>query len=198
MVDELDLLQTTKQAVLYNLFDWPRSPNSPLILIAIANTMDLPEKVFTRKIKSRVGQKRIVFNAYNVNQLKEIINTRLNGSKIINEDAIEFCARKVNNMNGDARRALDICRHAIATLEEMKLKSPSDSKFVTLDLIKKVCKELFDSSIYSIFIQNFTLHEILALLCIRKRSHLNGLPETSFIEVRFLNYLIFGTFYETC
>jgi len=44
LIDELDALLTKKQQLLYNIFDWPSRPNSNLIIISIANTMDLPER----------------------------------------------------------------------------------------------------------------------------------------------------------
>ncbi len=42
LVDELDLLWNRKQSVLYNIFEWPNSVHSKLVILAIANTMDLP------------------------------------------------------------------------------------------------------------------------------------------------------------
>lgn len=54
LVDELDRLWTRKQTVMYNLFDWPSKKNSKLIVIAIANTMDLPERMMMNRISSRL------------------------------------------------------------------------------------------------------------------------------------------------
>jgi len=45
LIDELDALMTKKQTLLYNLFDWPCHNNSRLLVISIANTMDLPERM---------------------------------------------------------------------------------------------------------------------------------------------------------
>ena len=42
LVDELDLLWNRKQSVLYNIFDWPFNAQAKLVVLAIANTMDLP------------------------------------------------------------------------------------------------------------------------------------------------------------
>ena len=42
LVDELDLLWNRKQSVLYNIFEWPNNKFSKLVILAIANTMDLP------------------------------------------------------------------------------------------------------------------------------------------------------------
>ena len=54
LLDELDQLVMAKQTVLYNLFNWPTLPNSRLIVIAIANTMNLAD-MLPNKIQSRVG-----------------------------------------------------------------------------------------------------------------------------------------------
>lgn len=56
LMDELDLLVTKKQTVMYNFFDWPSRPHSKLIVVAIANTMDLPERLMSNKIASRMGK----------------------------------------------------------------------------------------------------------------------------------------------
>lgn len=53
-VPQLDLLTTRKQDVLYNLFDWPTKPRSKLVVLAIANTMDLPERVMMNRVSSRL------------------------------------------------------------------------------------------------------------------------------------------------
>jgi len=45
LVDELDALITQKQTLLYNLFEWPCNNTSRLLVISIANTMNLPERL---------------------------------------------------------------------------------------------------------------------------------------------------------
>ena len=55
LVDELDQMITKKQDVIYNFFNWPHVAHSRLIVIAIANTMDLPERELSGKIRSRLG-----------------------------------------------------------------------------------------------------------------------------------------------
>ena len=56
LMDELDQLMTTKQDVVYNFFNWPTLMNSKLIVLAVANTMDLPERVMTGRVRSRLGE----------------------------------------------------------------------------------------------------------------------------------------------
>ena len=47
-MDELDYMVTRKQTVLYNLFDWPTRRHARLVVVGIANTMDLPERLLPR------------------------------------------------------------------------------------------------------------------------------------------------------
>ena len=54
-MDELDQLVTPKQDVVYNFFNWPTLVGSKLVVIAVANTMDLPERVMTGRVRSRLG-----------------------------------------------------------------------------------------------------------------------------------------------
>ncbi|KAF5301134.1 hypothetical protein FQR65_LT08964 [Abscondita terminalis] len=119
VIDELDILCTKRQDVVYNLLDWPTKTNSQLIVITIANTMDLPERLLMGRVTSRLGLTRLTFQAYTHKQLQEIVTKRLIGTNAFNPDAIQLVARKVASVSGDARRALDICRRAaeIAELE---------------------------------------------------------------------------------
>lgn len=51
---QLDLLWTHKQDVLYNLFDWPTHKGARLVVLTIANTMDLPERIMMNRVASRL------------------------------------------------------------------------------------------------------------------------------------------------
>ncbi len=63
MVDELDFLVTPNQSILYNIFEWPSLPDSRLIVLGLANTMNLPDQLLPR-IVSRIGLERLEFRAY--------------------------------------------------------------------------------------------------------------------------------------
>ena len=119
LMDELDQLVTKNQAVMYNFFNWPGLRHSRLIVLAVANTMDLPERTLSNKISSRLGLTRILFPGYTHEQLQEIIRSRLEGvpENVVEPDAVQFAARKVAAVSGDARRALDICRRAVEIAE---------------------------------------------------------------------------------
>ena len=76
LVDELDYLITRDQSVLYNLFDWPQRKNANLVIIGIANTLDLPEQ-FIARVSSRIGNTRLIFTPYSSAEILEIINQRV-------------------------------------------------------------------------------------------------------------------------
>ncbi|PRT56884.1 Origin recognition complex subunit 1 [Wickerhamiella sorbophila] len=132
LVDELDQLVTKNQSVMYNLFNWPALPNSKLIVVAIANTMDLPERLLTNKISSRLGLTRIQFRGYTYQELRQIIFSRLEGLDVVDVDAIEYVARKVAGVSGDARRALDLCRRAVEL---------GDGKTIKIDHVREAIME---------------------------------------------------------
>ena len=128
LMDELDQLVTKNQSVMYNFFNWPGLRHSRLIVLAVANTMDLPERTLSNKISSRLGLTRILFPGYTHEQLQSIIHSRLSHvpDNIVDPDAIQFASRKVAAVSGDARRALDICRRAveIAEAESLATRNP--------------------------------------------------------------------------
>ena len=39
---------------MYSIFDWPTRRNSKLIVLAVANTMDLPERMMMNRVSSRL------------------------------------------------------------------------------------------------------------------------------------------------
>lgn len=66
LLDEIDFLVSGNESVIYNFFDWPQMPESALVVVGIANTMDLPERLST-KVRSRLGgdhANRMVFQPY--------------------------------------------------------------------------------------------------------------------------------------
>ncbi|KAI5298963.1 hypothetical protein KEM56_003631, partial [Ascosphaera pollenicola] len=97
LMDELDQLVTKNQSVMYNFFNWPALRYSRLVVLAVANTMDLPERTLSNKISSRLGLTRITFSGYKHDELREIIQSRLANvpGNIVEPDALQFASRKV-------------------------------------------------------------------------------------------------------
>ncbi|KAF5383162.1 hypothetical protein D9615_004995 [Tricholomella constricta] len=94
-MNELDQLVTAKQDVVYIFFNWPTPVGSTLVVIAVANTMDLPERVMSGRVRSRLD------------------GLEDDAQEALSIDAIRLAAMKVSSISGDARRVLDICRRTV-------------------------------------------------------------------------------------
>ncbi|KFW12692.1 PREDICTED: origin recognition complex subunit 1 [Eurypyga helias] len=180
IVDELDLLWTRKQNVMYNLFDWPTQKHSKLIILAIANTMDLPERMMMNRVASRLGLTRMSFQPYTYKQLQQIISSRLNSIKAFEEDAIQLVSRKVAALSGDARRCLDICRRATEICEFASQKRSPE--VVRMAHITEAIDEMF-SSPYINAVRNASLHEQIFLKAILAEFRRAGVEEATVQQV---------------
>merc|ERR1719187_2723501 len=172
LVDELDMLWNRKQSVLYNMFDWPSRQEGKLIILAIANTMDLPERVFVNRVMSRVGLTRQIFQPYTHQQLQQIVASRLEGLEVLRADAIQLVARKVASLSGDARRALDICRRATEMAES------EGKKMIGMLHVTKAHEEMF-SSPKIMAIRSCSKYEQVLLRVMVAEFHRTGVEETS-------------------
>lgn len=185
LIDELDLLVTRNQSVLYNILDWPTRPHSKLIVIGIANTMDLPEKLLPR-IASRMGMQRLCFGPYNYQQLQEIISSRLKGIDAFEKQAVEFASRKVAAISGDARRALEICRRAaeIKDYHIKKLKSASNpvcsgKSLVCMAEVEAAIQEMFQAPHIQVMKSCSKLSKIFLTAMVHEL-YKTGMGETTF------------------
>uniref|UniRef100_A0AAR2IQR8 Origin recognition complex subunit 1 n=1 Tax=Pygocentrus nattereri TaxID=42514 RepID=A0AAR2IQR8_PYGNA len=180
LVDELDLLWTRKQNVMYNLFDWPTRRHARLVVLTIANTMDLPERIMMNRVASRLGLTRMSFQPYNFKQLQQIITSRLNRVKAFEEDALQLISRKVAALSGDARRCLDICRRATEICEHSG--QQGGTKLVGMSHVMEALDEMFSSS-YITAIRCASLQEQLFLRAVIAEFRRLGLEEATFQQV---------------
>ncbi|XP_054593429.1 origin recognition complex subunit 1 isoform X3 [Nothobranchius furzeri] len=181
LVDELDLLWTRKQNVMYNLFDWPTRRHARLVVLTIANTMDLPERIMINRVASRLGLTRMSFQPYSFKQLQQIITSRLNKVKAFEEDALQLVSRKVAALSGDARRCLDICRRATEICEHSAA-DPSASGLVGMGHVMEALEEMFSSS-YITAIRCASTQEQLFLRAVIAEFRRQGLEEATFQQV---------------
>ncbi|KAI1104129.1 P-loop containing nucleoside triphosphate hydrolase protein [Jackrogersella minutella] len=205
LMDELDQLVTKNQSVMYNFFNWPGLRHSRLIVLAVANTMDLPERTLSNKISSRLGLTRITFPGYNHEQLMKIIQSRLEGvpGNIVEPDAVQFASRKVAAVSGDARRALDICRRAVELAEAETRTSEPDPATpskrakakpgeadktknsrgkVTISTVKRAINEATTSPLQQ-YLRALPFASKLVLTSLLVRNERSGLPDSTYGEV---------------
>lgn len=172
LLDELDYLCNKRQDVIYNLLEWTTKQHSRLVILTIANTMDLPERTLKGKITSRMGLTRLVFQPYTYHQLQEIVMNRLGNNEKFHPDAVQLVARKVAAVSGDARRALDICRRAIENLD-----NDSDKPITVFD-IEKVISNIF-TGVRVQAIKNCSAMCKLILRAIKDEVYRTGVEETT-------------------
>ncbi|XP_066222465.1 cell division control protein 6 homolog isoform X1 [Saccopteryx leptura] len=142
VLDEMDQLDSKGQDVLYTLFEWPWLSNSRLVLIGVANTLDLTDRILPRlQAREKYKPRLLNFPPYTKNQIATILQDRLSQvsrDQILDNAAIQFCARKVSAVSGDVRKALDVCRRAIEIVE-------SDVKSQTILKPLSECKSSSES-----------------------------------------------------
>uniref|UniRef100_A0A8D3BH17 Cell division control protein n=1 Tax=Scophthalmus maximus TaxID=52904 RepID=A0A8D3BH17_SCOMX len=130
VLDEMDQLDSKAQDVLYTIFEWPHLPESRLCLVGIANALDLTDRILPRlQSRPRCRPQLLHFPPYSRQELAAIVQDRLaqaSADGILDASAVQFCARKVSAVSGDARKALDICRRAVEVVES------DDSMILTL------------------------------------------------------------------
>nr|CAD7594078.1 unnamed protein product [Timema genevievae] len=128
VLDEIDQLDSRKQSVLYTIFEWPSKPNSRLVLIGIANALDLTDRILPR-LQARLDMKPRLLNfpPYSKQQIVDILAHRLKesgASEVFSPVALQLLAGKVASVSGDVRRALDIARRVTELTENKSQNLP--------------------------------------------------------------------------
>ncbi|KAJ6643974.1 Origin recognition complex subunit 1, partial [Pseudolycoriella hygida] len=179
LVDELDILCNRRQDVIYNLLDWPSKKNAKLVVVTIANTMDLPERLLMGRVTSRLGLTRLTFQPYTHKQLQEVVQARLAGTNVFESDAVQLVARKVASISGDCRRALDICRRASEIAEA---DCAGKNVMVSMLHVQKAFNEMI-TNVKVLAIQQCSKHEQFFLQAVEAEVARTGVDETVFQQV---------------
>jgi cell division control protein 6 len=127
-LDEMDHVLSLDLEFMYKLFEWSLSKTSQLVLVGIANALDLTDRFLPRLKARNLKPNLLPFLPYNATQIKAVIITRLKSLvpvdsatpdylPFLHPAAIELCSRKVASQTGDLRKAFDICRRAIDLIE---------------------------------------------------------------------------------
>ncbi|CAD5115881.1 DgyrCDS4819 [Dimorphilus gyrociliatus] len=174
IVDELDVLCNRKQDVVYSLFDWPTWRFAKLVVVAVANAMDLPEQVLCARVSSRLGLTRTTFEPYNFRQLKTIVERNLKDVRNFDEEAIQLAARKVASLSGDARRVLHVCKYA---------SSLANGQRVTLGDVERAFEDILSSPVVSA-IRHLPLHQRYIMQAIISEMKRTGIDEVQSERVK--------------
>ncbi|KAJ4414266.1 AAA ATPase [Gnomoniopsis sp. IMI 355080] len=160
VLDEIDHILSLDLESLYRVFEWSMQKSSSLLLVGIANALDLTDR-FLPRLKSRnLKPELLPFLPYTAVQVKAIIIKRL--KSLLSEDkvdsdfipffhpvAIELCSRKVSSQTGDLRKAFEICRRALDLVENetrTKLESEAKEQFLQMTPSRKILSEVNNQS----------------------------------------------------
>ncbi|KAL2413065.1 Cell division control protein 18 [Exophiala dermatitidis] len=130
LLDEIDSLIKGDCDVLYSIFEWAMHPSSTLILIGIANALDLTDR-FLPKLKTKNFKPSLLpFLPYSATQISTIISEKLRsllpadttvGSDFVplmHPAAIQLSGKKIAAQTGDLRKAFSLVRLAIDQIEQ--------------------------------------------------------------------------------
>ncbi|MCL2296305.1 MAG: orc1/cdc6 family replication initiation protein [Methanomassiliicoccaceae archaeon] len=114
VLDEIDrILQKNGDDIFYFLTSMNEVlKQSKVSIVGITNNTQVTE-LLTQKIRSRLGEEKIIFPPYNAEQLKNILNKRAELAfepRVLEEAVIPYCAALSAQDSGDARKALDLLR----------------------------------------------------------------------------------------
>ena len=139
ILDEIDNLLAQDLEILYTLFQWSLLPSSRLILIGIANALDLTDRFLPRLKARNLKPQLLPFFPYTAPQITSIINTKLKSLSLsdptmpvdylpfLHPAAVQLCSRKAASQGGDLRKAFDmVCRAIDLTEIETRQKHQSD------------------------------------------------------------------------
>ncbi|XP_031633214.1 cell division control protein 6 homolog [Contarinia nasturtii] len=123
VLDEIDELIEKKQSILYTIFEWPALLNAKIILIGIANSLDLTNRALSRlQTQSTAVKPRLMhFSPYTKEQIVDIFKNRLQAAGVLDifpVATLQLMSAKVAAMSGDIRKALDLGRRVVEKAKE--------------------------------------------------------------------------------
>lgn len=139
-LDEIDHLLTADAGVLQTLFEWALHSKSKLMLIGIANALDLTDRSLPQLKAKNLKPRLLPFLPYNAGQIAGVITNRLrsllpaahdgdpNFVPFVQPVAIQLCAKKVASQTGDLRKAFELVKRAIDLIEQETLQKLEKQK----------------------------------------------------------------------
>ncbi|KAH8286199.1 hypothetical protein KR054_004440 [Drosophila jambulina] len=145
VLDEIDQLSTSRQAVLYTIFEWPALPGARILLVGIANSLDLTDRALMRlNARCELKPRLMHFPPYSKQQIVEIFKSRLAEAEVLDvfpPVTLQLLAAKVSAISGDVRRALDIGRRVVEIAEQQKRDGEKEFNMKALELEGKEAAE---------------------------------------------------------
>lgn len=173
VIDEIDylahLISKTGKDVLYQLTRAnERLTQGSLTLVGISNDLTFKERLDPRVLSS-LGEEEIVFTNYSVDQIRKILEGRIEQALVknaIEEAALNLCSAMAGREHGDARRAIDLLRVASEIAEREQKTSINE------DHIRLAGQKIEENKEVTA-LQSYPLHEKILIIAVMKTSELS-------------------------
>ncbi len=173
VIDEIDyladLVRKTGKDILYQLTRAnERLKTGSLTFVGISNDLTFKERLDPR-VLSTLGEEEIVFGTYSVEQIKKILEARVEEAFVpgsVDSSAINLCSAMAGREHGDARRAIDLLRVA-GEIAEREQKTLINEEHVRLASNK------IEENKEVTALKSFPLHEKLLIIAAMKSSVLS-------------------------
>ena len=173
VIDEIDylahLISKTGKDILYQLTRAnERLTQGSLTLVGISNDLTFKERLDPRVLSS-LGEEEIVFTNYSVEQIRKILEGRIEQALVknaIEEAALNLCSAMAGREHGDARRAIDLLRVASEIAEREQKTSINE------DHIRMAGQKIEENKEVT-SLQSYPLHEKILIIAVMKTSELS-------------------------
>ncbi|KAJ9617822.1 AAA ATPase [Knufia peltigerae] len=140
LLDEIDTLLSGECEVLYNIFEWAMHPSSSLVLIGIANALDLTDRFLPRLKMKSLKPELLPFLPYNAQQISKIISEKLRTLlpaessaspdfvPLIHPAAVQLSSKRIASQTGDLRKAFSLVRRVIDKIEQETIAKMSSNQ----------------------------------------------------------------------
>ncbi|HXV65677.1 MAG TPA: AAA family ATPase [Nitrosopumilaceae archaeon] len=173
VIDEIDylahLISKTGKDILYQLTRAnERLTQGSLTLVGISNDLTFKERLDPRVLSS-LGEEEIIFTNYSVEQIRKILEDRINHALVenaIEESALNLCAAMAGREHGDARRAIDLLRVASEIAEREQKTSITEEHI-------RIAGQKIEENKEITALQSYPLHEKILIIAVMKTSELS-------------------------
>jgi len=172
VIDEIDyladLVRKTGKDILYQLTRAnERLKEGSLTFVGISNDLTFKERLDPR-VLSTLGEEEIVFATYSVEQIKKILEGRIEQAFVkgaVEDSALNLCSALAGKEHGDARRAIDLLRVA-GEIAEREQKTSINENHIRL------ARNKIEENKEVTALQSFPLHEKILIIAVMKTSEL--------------------------
>ncbi len=168
VIDEIDylahLVSKTGKDILYQITRAnERLDAGSLTIVGISNDLTFKDRLDPRVISS-LGEEEIVFTNYSVDQLRKILEDRIQNAfekQVVQDSALNLCAALAGGEHGDARRAIDLLRVAAEMAERQQSETINETH------IREAAKKIEENK-ETAALKSYPLHEKILIIAVMR------------------------------